>query len=97
LLIEREHPMHRTSISNLEDAGIYTLAQLAERTTVPRVTLQMWVRKGYLAVVKIDGANRSTVHAVRIAAEEAKTQVGRRRTFELEPAEPEVVLADATA
>lgn len=79
--------MHSTTTA-LEDVGVYTLSQLAERTGVPLVTIKAWVRHKWLPVVKIDGLNRSTVHMVKLAAEQAREDGrGRPRTWELASAD----------
>ncbi len=76
------------NIANMEDVGLYTVGQLSERTGVAKATLEAWVRRQWLPVVKIDGVRRTTVHMVKLAAEEAaKTGRGHPRSWVLEPAD----------
>lgn len=74
---------HRTPVASLEDVGLYTLTQLAERTGIPRNTLVLWVKRAWLTVVKIDGQNRTTIHMAKLAAEMAQADGrGRPRSWE---------------
>lgn len=83
--------MHTTE-TNLESVGVYSLSELSRRTGVPLTTIKAWVQCTWLPVVKIDGKYRSTVHMVKLAAEQAREDGrGRPRTWALEPAEGEQV------
>lgn len=76
------------NIANMEDVGLYTIRQLAERTGVSQSALEAWVRRQWLPVVKIDGVRRSTVHMAKLAAEEAaRDGRGHPRAWKLEPAD----------
>ncbi len=80
---------------NLEDVGLYTISQLAERTGVPKPTLTRWVKSKRLATVKIDGAHRTTVHMVKLTAEEiAKEPRGNPRAWQLESADRDERVAE---
>jgi len=80
---------------NLEDVGLYTISQLAERTGVPKPTLTRWVKSKRLPTVKIDGAHRTTVHMVKLTAEEiAKEPRGNSRAWQLESADRDERVAE---
>ncbi len=83
---------------NLEDVGLYTISQLTERTGVPKPTLTRWVKSKRLSTVKIDGTHRTTVHMVKLAAEEiAKEPRGNPRRWQLDPADRDERVAELAA
>lgn len=69
--------------ASLNDLGVLTLTELAERTGVPRQTLVSWTHNGHMHFIKIDGVKRSTVAEVHRVAD--TVQGTNRRSWELEP------------
>ncbi len=68
--------------TSLDDLGVLTLTELAERTGVPRQTLVSWTHNGHMRFIKIDGVKRSTVAEVHRMADTLTPR--KRRSWELE-------------